>query len=282
MTQNIQVLIDEAGDPGLVFNKRTSRFFSVSATICYSDPQEILEKVFAAVRKFCGESANSRRRDIKIGKFSKNPDWKNISFCEALSFEDIEITSVFVFKPGVEGASFANVLKRDHRYPLRLLFERVSWAIRQRCQNQNVQNPKISISVAERGTITEDDLKRYLNCLSKIKTQLSWQHFPKENVYLVPFKEDTPIHIADLVASGIHIAFEPHREFHTLDLRIAQLLAKRFFVYQKKDGKPAFESYGIKFFPCFDVVKNSQLLYNKNAQIIQNFKVLNAIALGRL
>lgn len=301
MGQKYEIYVDEAGDGGLDFDSRASRFFSVAAVIFFNSASEICNSCFQKVHKRAEGLKNFKQgsKNIpKFQKFSENAPWQNLWLCEEIIQTDISLVCVSVLKPAVKDSNFGAELKYKHLYPLKLVAERVSWAIRDHAKSKNIKPLDVSMWVSKRGKIQDEkEINAYFQKLKNRHKEKSsesdlnisqksiqgrsspvhgmeWKYFPQQ-IQLADFEAEKPIHLADIVASSFHAALEPSKEHQIFDQRFMLLLAKKLYVYQEK------KVHGLKIFPNEkDIEKCSKELFDKHTYILESLELFSKIALS--
>lgn len=234
-----RVYVDEAGDRGM--QSTSSRYFVVAAVLVKSDEHDkLLRAELGRIRAELGRPANSLLHFRKMQHASKV---KVSSELGALTTVQA-ITSVIMCKRHLEnekepgGAAYISSPDPMYLYSLRMLWERLSWYIRDHGGGSSV------VTFAQIKGFHVQKINDYRKLLEGMGTNIHWPSFAGNNFAMRGMEERELLQLADSAASSIHAAIEPNR-FGDVEDRYLGNLAPKLYRY----GARPLTMYGLKVFP---------------------------------
>jgi hypothetical protein len=239
MPSSFVAYIDESGDEGFKFDRRSSEWFVLSAAIVRQENDLALVKLMKEVRVALGRDPLKplHFRDLKhhhrvlyIGEIAKGP---------------LKATSILFRKP----ALISTVLREPnclYFYGVRFLFERISWLCRDTFQrSRHAGNGKAEIIFSNRSWMPYAELKSYMDKLRSGATmsdvRIAWDCLEPE-IQTFSHGARAGLQVADAIAGSLYKAVEPVLGY-TEDRYVKMLKP----VIYERYGK--YQSYGIKVWP---------------------------------
>ena len=226
--------IDESGCSGDKYGNGSSHFLAIGAIVfAVSDEARILS-LFDKARE---ERCHTR----KFQKFSNNKEKDNFVLTRLIGREPVRIAQVALHKPSMAGTYIRSNHQEEYQYLVKFAIERISWIARDAARGEN---HKVKLIFSEQKMYPYEELASYLNKLKdgrgRFNCSAEWQ-FIHEEFTSDKHADETGLHLADLVASSLHMAVEP-KQHDMIDDRFERNLIP---VIYRKHGR----AFGFKMFP---------------------------------
>lgn len=238
---SFRVYVDESGDEGFIFKERgqgSSRWLVLSAVVTRRERDGEVVSLMDTVRELLQRPHRQQVHFVKLSHAQK------IAYAREVGKARIRTISVLVHKPSIqEPETFQARKHRLYRYATRLLLERVSWL----CRDHRIAEKGdgfAEIIFSNRGQMSYDDLRRYLNVLrDKQGVQVDWSAIDAERVRAVQHAQMAGLQVADAVASSAFAAVNANQFGDTEHRYLLELLPVTYRYRGRISG------YGVKFWP---------------------------------
>ncbi|MBG0800838.1 DUF3800 domain-containing protein [Methylocystis sp. H4A] len=233
--------IDEAGCSGDKYGGGSSHFLAIGAIVFPIQGERDVLAVF-------DEARSERGHERKFKKFSETKEKDNFVLTKVLSTKKALITQVALHKPSMAGTFLRANHKEEYQYLVKFVLERVSWIAKAAARGGSSDTNKVKLVFSNQDMYPYDELASYLTKLQKGQARyncsVNWD-FVHEEFTSQRHQNETGIHLADIIASSLHMAIEPKQHGITDDRFQRNLLPMIFRSY----GKPA----GLKLFPTREI-----------------------------
>lgn len=240
------VFIDEAGDEGFKFKSKpsdsgSSDWFVLSGAVFRKDDEVEQVKSVDRARAALGRDAK------KPLHFRQLKHEQRIVYCREVAKSRFSAVNVAVFKPELEGRQHSRQKMWMYHFAAKLLLERVSWLCRDRFADKQRELPgngSAKIIISNRSAYSQADFQEYLlRVKERERSSVDWNVINVETVECRTHEELRGLQVADVLASSLFSALEPH-PLDVLELSYMKLLVNRY--YKRADR---ILSYGLKSYP---------------------------------
>lgn len=203
---SFNVYIDEAGDEGFRFERRTPEWFIISAVITRTDNDlETLSGILKPVR------ALYRLGDTQEIHFRKLTHEKKIPYVERIASAKVRSVTVAVYKPGIQEQETFQARNRLYFYVCRFLLERVSWFCRDSFNPaKHAGDGSIQLIFSKRKNLSYEELSGYLEKLHEQSTcsdiRIDWERIKENQIKAYSASQKMGLQIADAIASATYAA----------------------------------------------------------------------------
>lgn len=229
--------IDEAGDAGNKYGKGSSEFLVMGCVVVAAADLNHAIKVFE-------ETKAERGHNRQIRKFSECGDKEKFVLTKLLAQKKVRIIQVALHKPSMEGSFVRSNPRQEYNYLVKWTVERVSWLARDAARGGPPLYNQCQLHFSEQRVYPYSELCDYLNKIQKGQERYNcsavWDYINEDAIYS-RHKNETPIHLADTVASAFHHALEPKQHGMTDERFQANLLPALY----RRSGKVQ----GLKLYP---------------------------------
>jgi hypothetical protein len=248
MTGNLSTFtayVDESGCSGNKFGDGSSQFLAMAAVIIRDDWLPEVMGVF-------DEARQERAVAVSFQKFSKETDKNRFVLSRLIGQRKVGTCFVAIHKPSMQGSYIRANHSNEYNYLLKMLIERVSWAVRDAKTLPNRQNGPCSIVLSEQRMYPYDAMFDYFQKLRNgaHNCRAEWGWIADTEPAVIQHNNEQPVHLADIAASAFAMAIEPKMHGMTDD---------RFFrnfssTIYRKHGK----TFGLKLFPDREMKDQAQ------------------------
>lgn len=232
------VYIDESGDEGFRFDKGSSEWMVLSATVFR---QEEERQEVRLVREICDLFGRDASKGLHFTNL-RHP--QRVAYVDRISKARVRCSSIAVRKPSLnEPEVFQAAKRRLYIYTVRYLVERVSWFCREMRKRDDPGDGTADITFSHRRGMSYEGIRSYLEGLKALRTEIHWPAIAIERIRALPHKQRMGLQIADAVASSVFQALERNPFGHTED-RYVRILKP---VIWRRKGK--WRGYGLKIWP---------------------------------
>lgn len=239
--------VDESGDEGFSFDKGSPEWF-VMAAVVFPEPLEL--ELVKSIVDGTRDQINAHRREG-----NKIPDKKPLHFRD-LKHEERRLFAKRIGElPTLKWIAVAfnkAMLSREnfpkserlYFYALRFLVERISWCCRD--WHSPAQPHRVDLAFANRANLKPDNLRDYLNRLSRERGRLKYRatdNLNLDNIMVLSSGKRLGLQVADAVASSVFYALQPNK-FGMTEEGYLKLLWDRAYRHRGRVW-----CYGLKLFP---------------------------------
>jgi hypothetical protein len=239
--------IDESGCSGDKFGNGSSDFLAIGATIIRDELLPGAMSIFDAARESAGSST-------KYKKFSKENGKNRYLLTQKLGTAKLATCLVAIHKPSMQGTHIRDNHANEYNYLLKMLIERISWAVRDARELSGRKNGPCHLVLSEQRMYPYDEMFNYFAKLRKgaHNCRAEWKWISGEQPEIIRHEDETPVHLADIVASAFAMAIEP-KDHGMTDDRFLRNFAGT--IYQKHD-----KLFGLKLFPDREMRQRTEAL----------------------
>ena len=219
----------------------SSDYFVVSAVIVEEAKDRALRGDLARIREEVGRAPGSSLHFRNMNHMTKVKVTSDIG----LSPNVAAVTSVIMCKRHINdaaypgGAAFISGPDPMYLFGLRMLWERVSWCVR-----DHGAGPPAKLTFSQVKHFKIEKIEDYRSRLEKIETHIHWPSFAGHPFVMRGMEEIELLQMADSSASAVAAAIEPNKHGDTED-RYLRNLAPKLYRY----GTSALTTYGLRVFP---------------------------------
>lgn len=238
-----RVYIDESGDRGM--KPESSEYFVVAAVIVKDRHDADLRADLANIRRVI------RRPEGHVLHFRKMAHATRAKVTAEIGKSHADaITSVVMCKrllssqSGPGGASYISIPDPMYLFALKMLWERVSWFVRDDGRRDGKPGSAAKVTFAQIKHFQIQKIIDYRERLEKKQTHMEWASFAGHPFTMKSTEEAELLQLADSVASGIAAAIEPNN-FGDVEDRYLRNVAPKLYRYRKSP----LTTYGLRVFP---------------------------------
>ena len=244
---NFTAYVDESGCSGDKYGTGSSSFLAMGAVIVRDDFLQDAVSVFKEAREEIGHKNEFR-------KFSEENDKRRFVLCRGLAGKRLRTAFVAIHKPSLAGSYIRDNHANEYNYLLKMLIERISWAVRDAPQIAGQVTGTCRLVLSEQRMWPYPEMFSYLQKLrgGSHNCKAHWPAMSGAEPDVVKHLNEQPIHIADLAASAFAMAIEPKMHGITDD-RFFRLFGPT--IYSKYGRK-----FGLKIFPDKEMQEQSTKL----------------------
>jgi hypothetical protein len=241
MSATFVAYVDESGDEGFSFTRRSSEWFVVSAIITRKANDLETVKLVDTVRTQLGKP------DKKPLHFRDLRHEHRLPFVATIAQAEMKTVSVLVHKPSLRDPETFRAGYRLYFYAVRYLLERVSWYCRDHRTKHDRGDGSAEVIFSNRAGMSYAELRRYLDLLREqpglSAARIEWEVVKTEQLTAYSPGKRMGLQIADAIASSFYYAVQPSQHGFTEDRYVRML---KPVVYHRQ-GKHL--GYGLKFWP---------------------------------
>jgi len=243
---SFRVYIDEAGDEGFRFERRTPEWFIISAAITRVEHDlETLTGILRPIRELFGLGAT---QEIHFRKLTHE---KKVPYVEKIATAKVRSVSVAIHKPRLTSQETFQARNRLYFYACRYLLERVSWFCRDSFDPaKHAGDGSIDLIFSKRKNLSYEELGEYLKKLheqsSSHDIRIDWKQIKEEQIEAYSASQKMGLQVADAIASAAFSALNKNDYGFTEERYISTLLKGMY----RHQGKVL--GYGIKIWPYKD------------------------------
>jgi len=228
--------VDESGCSGNKFAQGSSEFLAMGAIIVRDERLDETMSVF-------DEGRAERESAKQFLKFSEMNDKDRFVLSSLLGKRKVCGCFVAIHKPSMQGSYIRDNHSNEYNYLLKMLIERISWAVRDAATLPNRQNGPCSLVLSEQRMYSYETMFDYIQKLrgGAHNCRAEWGAISEEEPSVVKHENEQPVHLADIAASAFAMAIEPKKHGMTDD-RFFRNLGGTIY---KKHGR----HFGLKLFP---------------------------------
>lgn len=203
---SFNVYIDEAGDEGFDFTKRTPEWFIISAVITRQENDlQVVSKIVKGTRTQFGYSAT---QEIHFRKLSHE---RKIAYLNNMSQGRIRIITVAIHKPSLREQELFRQQNKLYFYACRFLLERVSWFCRDNfTPSKNKGDGTMQLIFSKRKNMSYKQLKEYFEHLYEtqgfIDVRIHWNTLNSTQIHALGASQSMGLQLADAAASTMYNA----------------------------------------------------------------------------
>ncbi|MDG5488472.1 DUF3800 domain-containing protein [Sphingomonas sp. BGYR3] len=244
---NFTAFIDESGCSGNRFGEGSSQFLAMTAVIVRDDWLGQATSIF----RECRDAASSDRR---YQKFSRESDKNRFLLSQQLGRAKVATVFVAAHKPSMGGTYIRDNHSNEYNYLLKMLVERVSWAVRDAKTLPDRANGPCKLVLSEQRMYPYPEMFDYFRRLRRCAHNCSaeWSAISNDDPIVTKHEDETPVHLADIAASSFAMAIEPKMFGMTDDRFLRNLSATIYTRYGKR--------FGLKLFPDESMRETAQRL----------------------
>lgn len=200
---------------------------------------EFLEDTLAAFDGARGE----RLQEREFRKFSEENDKGRFVLSQQIAAKKIRTAFVAIHKPSMLGSYIRDNHANEYNYLLKMLVERISWAVRDAATLPGRPNGPCSLVLSEQRMWPYPEMFAYIQKLreGQHNCRAHWEAISADEPDVVPHQNEQPIHLADIAASAFAMAIEPKMHGMTDDRFLRQFAPT---IYEKHGKR-----FGLKIFP---------------------------------
>lgn len=250
MARNVSTFtayIDESGCSGGKFGAGSSQFLGMAAVIVRDSKLAEVMELFDCARS----DLNSAK---PFSKFSEESTKGRFLLSRHLGAAKIATCFVGIHKPSMAGSYIRDNHANEYSYLLKMLIERVSWAVRDAKVPVGWQNGKCSLVLSEQRMYPYDEMFDYVRKLRRgaHNCRAEWDAISGDELAVIKHANEEPIHLADIAASSFTFAIEP-KSFGMTDDRFFRNFGPT--IYQKHGKR-----FGLKLFPDKEMKATTEAL----------------------
>ena len=203
---SFNVYIDEAGDEGFDFSKRTPEWFIISAVITRQENDlDVLSRIIKETRE---QFKYSGKQEIHFRKLTHE---KKIAYLSSIASSRIRSVTVAIHKPSLREQETFHQKNKLYFYACRLLLERVTWFCRDNfISSKHYGDGTAKIVFSKRKNMSYAELKDYLNLLyinsNYRDIRINWSTLRSNQIVALGASQSMGLQVADAVASSCYSA----------------------------------------------------------------------------
>ncbi|QHL91627.1 DUF3800 domain-containing protein [Sphingomonas changnyeongensis] len=239
MTRNLSTFtayVDESGCSGSKFGDGSSQFLGIAAVIVRDSRLSEVMGLFDKSRELLNSAKPFRKfsEENAKGRFALSQQMGKAKICTCM---------VAIHKPSLAGTHIRENHANEYNYLLKMLIERISWAVRDAAQMPGGQNGKCSLVLSEQRMYPYDEMFAYLKKLrlGAHNCRAEWGVISEAEPVVLKHENEKPLHLADIAASSFTAAIEP-KSLGMTDDRFFRNISPTLY---QKHGK----RFGLKLFP---------------------------------
>jgi Protein of unknown function (DUF3800) len=197
-----RVYIDESGDRGM--KAESSEYFVVAAVIVKDRHTADLRADLANIRKVIGRPVGQVLHFRKMAHEAKVKVTQEMAQSHLAAITSVIMCKRLISNPAAPGgAAYISVPDPMYLYSLRMLWERVSWFVRDDGRRDGIRNAATKVTFAQ---IKHFHIKKILDYRAKLETRQTHMHWPSFAGHPFTMRgmdEVELLQLADSAASGI-------------------------------------------------------------------------------
>lgn len=233
-----RVYIDEAGDRGM--KPASSEYFLVSAVIVKDELDPEVRRELARLRETLRRPPDQVLHFRKMAHASKVRSSAEIGESSIAAITNVIMCKRLIQDPaGPGGAAYISTPDPMYLYALRMLWERISWFVRDQRDGRAAK-----VMFAQIKHFKVEKIQAYRKKLESGSTKIEWKSFDGHPFVMRGMEEREMLQIADCSASSLAAAIEPNNLGDVED-RYLRNLAPKLYRYKDKPNT----AYGLKVYP---------------------------------
>jgi len=240
------VYIDESGDEGFDFEKRTPEWFIISAAITRSVKD--LETLTGIIKPMRELFKYGPTQEIHFRKLTHE---KRVPYVEKIASAQVRSVTIAVHKPSLTSQETFRAKNRLYFYVCRFLLERVSWFCRDSFDPRKHEGDgSIDLIFSKRKNLSYEELRCYLKKLHEQSAcediRIEWSKIKEDQIKAYSSSQRMGLQVADAIATSAFYALNKTGYGFTEDKYVSILLRGMY----KHQGKLL--GYGLKLWPLKD------------------------------
>ena len=237
---SFNVYIDEAGDEGFDFTKRTGEWFIISSVITRSENDlETLKSIVKETRLML------KYGDKQELHFRKMTHERRIPYLNLIARSRIRAIIVAIHKPSLRGQENFRQKSRLYFYACRFLLERISWFCRDSfVPSKHKGDGTTKIIFSKRKNMSYDDFRDYIRRLAVSNdVRIDWNYIKPEQISALGASQSMGLQVADALASSAYQSLNKS-DYGYVEDKYVRTLRPILYRYRK-----TIWGYGFKVFP---------------------------------
>lgn len=189
------------------------------------------------------EARTERYQDRQFRKFSEENDKGRFVLSQRIASKKIRTAYVAIHKPSMQGSYIRDNHANEYNYLLKMLIERISWAVRDAAQLAGRPNGPCRLVLSEQRMWPYPEMFAYIDRLraGQHNCRAHWEAVSANEPDVIQHQNEHPIHLADIAASAFAMAIEPKMHGMTDDRFLRQFAPTIYAKHGKR--------FGLKIFP---------------------------------
>ena len=252
---SFNVYIDEAGDEGFDFSKRTAEWFIISAVITRQENDlETLKNIVKETR------LKLRYNEKQELHFRKMKHEMRIPYLNLIATSRVRAVIVAIHKPSLREQEKFRQNNRLYFYVCRLLLERVSWFCRDSfVAGKHKGDGTIKLIFSKRKNMSYENFRDYIRhlCFSKNTSdvRIVWNCVKTEQISALAASQSMGLQVADALASSAYQSLNKS-DYGYVEDRYMRILYPILYRYGKNIW-----GYGFKIFPENETINKDNDLF---------------------
>ena len=254
IVHSFNVYIDEAGDEGFDFTKRTPEWFIISAVITRQEND--LLTVSGIIKETRLQFRYGATQEIHFRKLSHE---RKIAYLNRMSHGHIRTVTVAIHKPSLREQELFRQQNKLYFYACRFLLERVSWFCRDNFSPlKHKGDGTMQLIFSKRKNMSYKELKEYFEHLyvaqSFLGVRIHWDTVISTQIHAFGAFQSMGLQLADAVASAMYNALNKS-DYGYVEDKYVEILKPIMYRYRN-----TIWGYGLKVFPeSSEINQNSKL-----------------------
>ena len=240
---SFNIYIDEAGDEGFDFSKKTAEWFIISAVITREEND--LDVLSSIVKETRLEFNYDPKQEIHFRKLTHD---KKIAYLNRIASARIRSITVAIHKPSLREQEVFRQKNKLYFYACRYLLERVSWFCRDNFEtSRHKGDGTMRITFSKRKNMSYAELKEYIRLLRRIgesrDIRIEWGTIKDTQILALGASQSMGLQVSDAVASSAYKALN-RSEYGYVEDKYIKTLRPTMYRYKR-----TIWGYGFKVWP---------------------------------